>query len=362
MSLEQIVIADGQVPGTLCAQCKKNPCCREDDRPSSRQRRIHAAEESMLPRRLWHKYCSKTCAKTTGAYPEKAAAAKQAAHVGMHGAAQAEDVPDPATALMIAAGVMPMESFDLIPLSFNAMCFTILSDNGAIVQGNADHNLASLSQPVAGQNTNPSSSLQAIQLNHIGPGLLSALGGDIPTIDRKPLLVNDSCSILPSRLNLTGYNSFEILGTGFDCGSVIQAVVAKINYRIWAEEHKWKFWNKRKVFMAWKHEGQAARASLDRDYWKLRKLKWRARKERSACQRLWSKTVTRSVRAKDLGRVGRGEYNLQQLWSPYAVVKKQNILIWLKKGSKVHAREQLYVRRKRSSQLEKRAAKHRYSE
>ena len=32
------------------------------------------------------------------------------------------------------------------------------------------------------------------------------------------------------------------------------------------------------VFMAWKHEGQEARASLDRDYWKLRKLKWRARK------------------------------------------------------------------------------------
>ncbi len=131
----------------------------------------------------------------------------------MHGAAQAEDVPDPATALMIAAGVMPMESFDLIPMSFNAMnamCFTILSDDGAIVKSNADHNLVSLSQPVAGQNTNPSSSLQATQINHIGPGILSALGGDIPTIDRKPLLVNDSYSILPSRLNLTGFNSFEI--------------------------------------------------------------------------------------------------------------------------------------------------------
>jgi DNA-binding protein H-NS len=188
--------ADGQVPGTLCAQCKTYPCCREDGRQ--------------------HKYCSKTCAKAAGAYPGKAAAAKQATHVGMHGAAQAEDVPDPATALMIAAGVMPMESFDLIPLSFNAMCFTILSDNGAIVQSNADHNLVSLSQPVAGQNTNPSSSLQATQINHIGPGLLSALGGDIPTIDRKPLLVNDSYSILPSRLNLTGFNSFEILGTEVD--------------------------------------------------------------------------------------------------------------------------------------------------
>jgi hypothetical protein len=134
----------------------------------------------------------------------------------MHGAAQPEDVPDPATALMIAAGVTPMESFDLIPLSFNAMCFTILSDNGAIEQSNADHNLVSLSQPVVGQNTNPSSSLQATQIKHIGPGLLSALGGDIPTIDRKPLLVNDSNSILPSRLNLTGFNSFEILGTEVD--------------------------------------------------------------------------------------------------------------------------------------------------
>ena len=125
--------ADGQVPGTLCAQCKTYPCCREDGRQ--------------------HKYCSKTCAKAAGAYPGKAAAAKQATHVGMHGAAQAEDVPDPATALMIAAGVMPMESFDLIPLSFNAMCFTILSDNGAIVQSNADHNLVSLSQPEAGLGT-----------------------------------------------------------------------------------------------------------------------------------------------------------------------------------------------------------------
>ena len=93
-----------------------------------------------------------------------------------------------------------------------------------------------------------------------------------------PLLVNDSNSLLPSRLNLTGFNSFEILGTEVDCGSVIQAVVAKINYRIWAEEHKWKFWNKHKVFLTWKHEGQEARASLDSDYWKLRKLKWRARK------------------------------------------------------------------------------------
>jgi hypothetical protein len=55
------------------------------------------------------------------------------------------------------------------------------------------------------------------------------------------------------------------------------------------------------------------------------------------------------VRAKELGRVGRGEYNLQLLWIPYAVVKKQNILIWLKKGSKVHAREQLYVWRRRAA-------------
>ena len=122
----------------------------------------------------------------------------------MHGAAQAEDVPDPATALMIAAGVMPMESFDLIPMSFNAMnamCFTILSDDGAIVKSNADHNLVSLSQPEAGPNTTPSSSLQAAQINHIGPGLLSALGGAIPTKDLKPLLVNDSNFTLPSRLN-----------------------------------------------------------------------------------------------------------------------------------------------------------------
>ena len=253
--------ADGQVTGTLCAQCKTYPCCREDGRQ--------------------HKYCSKTCAKAAGAYPGKAAAAKQATHVGMHGAAQAEDVPDPATALMIAAGVMPMESFDLIPMSFNAMnamCFTILSDDGAIVKSNADHNLVSLSQPEAGPNTTPSSSLQAAQIKHIGPGLLSALGGAIPTKDLKPLLVNDSNFTLPSRLNLTGFNSFEILETEADCGSAIQAVVAKINYRIWAEEHKWKFWNKRTAFRAWKHEGQEARASLDRDYLKLRKLKWRARK------------------------------------------------------------------------------------
>jgi hypothetical protein len=47
--------------------------------------------------------------------------------------------------------------------------------------------------------------------------------------------------------------------------------------------------------------------------------------------------------------MSRGEYNLQQLWSLYAVVKKQNILIWLKKGSKVHAREQLYVWRRRAA-------------
>jgi hypothetical protein len=59
--------------------------------------------------------------------------------------------------------------------------------------------------------------------------------------------------------------------------------------------------------------------------------------------------MTRSVRAKELGRVGRGEYNLQLLWIPYAVVKKQNTLIWLKKGSKVHAREQLYVWRRRAA-------------
>ena len=40
---------------------------------------------------------------------------------------------------------------------------------------------------------------------------------------------------------------------------------------------------------------------------------------------------------------------LQLLWIPYAVVKKQNTLIWLKKGSKVHAREQLYVWRRRAA-------------
>jgi len=75
----------------------------------------HALQEELERlRRSSEAFTPTDISKAAGAYPGKAAAAKQAAHVGMHGAAQTEDVPDPATALMIVAGVMPMEPFDLI--------------------------------------------------------------------------------------------------------------------------------------------------------------------------------------------------------------------------------------------------------
>jgi len=96
---------DGPVSGTKCAQCGKKPQFRENGR--------------------LHKYCGKTCAKTAGVYPGNPSDTKQRGHVGMHGTDQSTTEQDPATALMLAAGVLPMGELNSSSICFDTLCFTV---------------------------------------------------------------------------------------------------------------------------------------------------------------------------------------------------------------------------------------------
>jgi len=67
------------------------------------------------------------------------------------------------------------------------------------------------------------------------------------------------------------FNCFKVLAVKEvrDYEIEIQGLVDRIKKQIWAEDPKWEYGVKRRLFRTWKHEGKAARASVDRDYWKL---------------------------------------------------------------------------------------------
>jgi len=75
-----------------------------------------------------HRFCSKACETEAGVYPGKQSEAKQTTHMGMHGADGPTNEQDPAAALMLAAGVIPMGDLDSCPISFSAWCFTAKSN------------------------------------------------------------------------------------------------------------------------------------------------------------------------------------------------------------------------------------------
>ncbi len=96
----------------------------------------------------------------------------------------------------------------------------------------------------------------------------SALGGGFP-IGQEGLQRTIGPSV-PQEKDMS-FNCFKVLAVKEvrDYEIEIQGLVDRIKKQIWAEDPKWEYGVKRRLFRTWKHEGKAARASVDRDYWKL---------------------------------------------------------------------------------------------
>ena len=145
-------------------------------------------------------------------------------------------ITTPATALMLAAGVIPLVPFDSLPMSFTAMTFTVLSP-----VGNAGQNLAPpVSEIVAGEDADFSSSLQLLadRGNNFVPMAESALGGAI-TIGQEVLLTTIN-SPMHQEIYMLDSNWCKMLGgkEGVDCGLELQMLVHRIKYKIWAKDHE----------------------------------------------------------------------------------------------------------------------------
>ena len=145
-------------------------------------------------------------------------------------------ITTPATALMLAAGVIPLIPFDSLPMSFTAMTFTVLSP-----VGNAGQNLAPpVSEIVAGEDADFSSSLQLLadRGNNFVPMAESALGGAI-TIGQEVLLTTIN-SPMHQEIYMLDSNWCKMLGgkEGVDCGLELQMLVHRIKYKIWAKDHE----------------------------------------------------------------------------------------------------------------------------